>query len=246
MALTTLETFQSFINKPQTIVVVATAPLPTSTDICWYKFKTSDVTGSSVYNWATSSTVSSVLYGSPVATNGLITLGTGKYINLPTVNLSPIPPNGFTISMWINISTSEAGNCTMFCVGNNNSYNNGIPYSIIYASSSNCYLTTVIGGGGTGGAQSASYPATHCFDGNWHLHTLVLPFGGSVAKCYYDGVLWGSPNISALANESTSTAGLLAWGPWYINAGFSDIRMYNTALSVAQVGSLFTTGRITV
>ena len=245
--LSSLGTIQSLLNKTKVVVVVVSAPLPNSSDICWYKFKTSDITGSSVYDWVTSSIISSVLVGSPSNSNSSIILGTNKYINLPTVNLSPIPPNGFTISIWVNISTSQASPCTIFCVGNNNSYNNGIPYSIIYASASNCYLTTVIGGGGTGGAQSASFPATHFFDGNWHLHTLSIPFAtGLNAQAYYDGVLWGSPNKSSLGLESTSTLGILAWGPWYINGSFSDLRMYNYALSATQVGALFTAGRITV
>lgn len=216
-------------------------PTPGPNDFCWYLFRTSDISGSNIYNAATSSYNTSVIVGSPTFSSSSVIDTSGNYIKLPSVNL--YTSTGFTFSCWTKISSSsQTSSCTIIAIGNTNS--DTLVHSYVYTNASNVVLNCACGSGS--GVATSAYTAATLWDNNWHFHAITLVSGSGACKIYYDGVQILSPSNIGFSNVSLiSSLAYLPWNNWYLNGATSDVRMYNSCLTANQITGLFNNGRHT-
>ena len=237
MAFSSFSSFQNYICKNSNPFI---PPTPSSGDLCWYLFRNTDISGSNIYNYASSTYNSSVIVGSPSFSSSSVIDTSGNYIKLPSVNL--YASTGFTFSCWTKISSSQSSSCTIVAIGNTSG--DTLVHSYVYNSSTNVVLNCACGSGG--GVQTSAYMATTLWDNNWHFHAITLVSGSGACKIYYDGTQILTPTNLGFSNVSlVSSLAYLPWGPWYMNGASSDVRMYNSCLTANQITGLFNAGRST-
>lgn len=149
-----------------------------------------------------------------------------------------LPYPNITVNMWMRYQQSDWGNpisCTEGGGWNFEDLNGGIQFSI--------NITGV-------GYKPANCGITHGnLDGNWHMFTGIYDSAAQKTKIYIDGVLKGetATGTSAAINYGNCPfcIGAEAYGASPQNPNFtgdlSDIRIYGTALSDADILELYNT-----
>ena len=95
---------------------------------------------------------------------------------------------------------------------------------------------------GTGASATSKVEATtNVTDGNWHF--IVAAHTPNKNKIYVDGVQEGEETASTLSGASgTFSVGSFHTTTWFFNGTIDDVRIYNEALSSAQIQQHYAQG----
>lgn len=150
--------------------------------------------------------------------------GNGDYIDVPGINIS----NAITVAMWI---YSDNFLQNTFLIAKN-------PINTQWA--------MLIEGRGQlkwrGAGEETSLVCDAPTNGSWHH--VVARQEGTAANLYVDGILRASGSVPAIGNgEGSINIGRFNSGDhWYFTGQMDEVRIYNRALSHAEIVELFTSG----
>ncbi len=154
--------------------------------------------------------------------------GTNQYVNVGINNMPAI--NGpQTISLWMRYSSVPTTIQDLFSHWGNNAYS-----QLSFRSPTDFGLHR---GGGGAVVDSSVIPSP----GAWHY--IVYTYDGTTNRIYVDGVQTGaSTNVPDIG--ATQYADIASWsGGELFNGSIDDVRIYNRALSAAEVKQLYNLGR---
>lgn len=167
--------------------------------------------------------------------------GSESYIDLGSHDMFNFNESSFSITFWIKAAIQDS---TVLSKGVEGSSGKG--WNI------QCENTTGLGegvrldlsDGNTIIKESGSVnTGTEVFDGEWHYITFKLDRALQEASVYLDGVQKESIDISSLGNINSDQnlwIGRRGGGDWHIfNGSLDDIRVYNRALSGAEIQTLY-------
>jgi hypothetical protein len=169
--------------------------------------------------------------------------GTSGYVGVPDSNsLTPSTAN-LTVSSWVNLTTIPASGAPGI-VSKRISAGVGDEYNLFYwiGGTNGTGFYARINGDQTGGTY-AYYTITPPI-GTWiHITTV---YNGASIKLYYNGQPAGT-NGTKTGTITNSTGllniGALQPGSGFFNGKIDEVRIYNRALSAAEVGQLYNLGR---
>jgi len=167
--------------------------------------------------------------------------GTNSYIQVPyssQFNLSQ--SSGFSVVLWFNPATTQRPIYVLIDKSHNppSAWNTGW---VIQCMNDGVYGVNNFGFWfGNGSTMTNGANGTCFFDNKWHL--VVATFDGLKTNFYIDGNLTGNSLLSG--TPSTTNYPLLIGRVYAYNGGFfkgdiDDIRIYNRALTAAEVSQLY-------
>lgn len=208
------------------------SPTPGSGPLHWYKFDgNANDSGSNVQN--------GTLFNSPGFVTGkngqAVNLnGSSRYVSLPAGIVNGL--NDFTIATWVNAATIATWS-RIFDFGT------GTTVNMFLTPTSGSTIRFAITTGGSGAEQRINGAAA--LTTGWHHVAVTL--SGSTGRLYVDGVQVGQNTAmtlkpSSLGNTTQNWIGRSEYsGDPYINAQIDQFRIYNRALSAAEILALFQT-----
>lgn len=224
---------------------VAKADIYGSSLVAWYTLDSNDISGTSVTDNSgsgnTGTTVNSPTLVTGKLAQALSFNGTSQYVSTPSMNVG----NVFTVSVWA--ETNQANSAlTPYIVVANRAAGAGNGFSIEL----NTYQTTDkkiyfdTSNGST--VTSLSSSAGTWTDNVWHLITVVANRTTGVGSIYLDG----SSVASGTIRTDFNTTAALAIGSYippdatrfHFPGSIDDVRIYNRALSAAEVAALYYQG----
>jgi hypothetical protein len=158
--------------------------------------------------------------------NGALTFnGTNQQVSIPSLGLSSV----FSFSFWVK-STYGTGS-EMFSIGNFIYCEANYSAGDIAACSPDASTHVITAGG--------------LMDGNWHHVAYVSTGAAATQLMYVDGTLQGT--VTATPNLSGGSTATIASqnGSNYFHGTIDDVRVYNRALSAAEVAGLYNWGVVT-
>ena len=167
--------------------------------------------------------------------------GISTYVSLGNPGNSPlnVGTSDFTIASWIKTTDGGGQRCIVSSTGSSRGVRFGLTGGHPY------YL---IGDGTT--YRESSIGSAVVNDGNWHHLVIVFSRTSSTATAYVDGMSSGvdsfSASIGSANSGSTKVIGAMAAGTGLINGTIDDVRIYNRALSQAEITALYGTTKALV
>ena len=167
--------------------------------------------------------------------------GTNDYVDAGTVK-----PSQITITLWTNESSAQTQNCSLVSRGN---LNYGSGYFLLLGGSSVTWESSYGGGGYQYNIISASGQPIN----SWYFLTAVA--SASNVQLYANGRLVASgsrTNLLSYQSGDTDTmiGSSLSYAPTLINGSWQpclalidDIRIYNRALSAAEIQAMYNAGK---
>ena len=196
--------------------------------------------------------INTTLVGSPAYSSGnmgaLTFDGTTNYAYFA----SPSPMAGsslFTIEMWINITTLSGAQGGVsykgvMLIAGGTGTGTGQPELIIRSASlgSSTPATLIFGAGNAAGSGGLNVDVSSLMtNGNWYQIVLTRPTTSSQVA-YLNGVQIGTGNHNhSYADGQTDIGALHGNASWsgYLNGKMSNVKLYNRALSAAEVSQNF-------
>lgn len=170
--------------------------------------------------------------------------GAGSYVNLgsrPEFDLGT--DKDLTVSLWAKV-TSVSGYGAIISNKNwANWYRSGINLAPQGADTSKLEFTL---GDGVNGVYATGDVAN--YRGSWHLMTLTVDRERNIASTYFDGKLAKETSISSIGSMTSGLSMLLGVdGSKSYGAGLDvdDLRMWSSALTEAEIASLFSADNTT-
>jgi hypothetical protein len=168
--------------------------------------------------------------------NGALSFsGAGTGVVTPAISLG----NAFSISVWVNPAALSQGGYVRIA---ETRYDRGLYLGVNAAGTK--YKFIVNAGVGAGGSCGAAYG---CAEGGtitagWHLVTAT--YDGTAGKLYLDGALVATDTFTApaSANLPLYIGRLYSTNGYGWNGKMDDIRLYNKALTEAEVAALYNAG----
>jgi len=210
-------------------------------------FNRGDASDRSIYNHAPS------LVGNATATGRVLTLdGTGDYVTVADA-ASLDMPSAFSVSCWFEPSTPGA--VTRSIAGKYNSTGNNRSWYMVAAYGSGYWQAIVSSTGGTlSGANAVQYHFSASLPTSAWNHIGFVYDGsagsGQRMKLWINGVQDTSPTVvydgSGLTPYNNTNAleiGSIAGGSFGWKGKLDDFRLYRRALSAAEVGQIYASGR---
>ncbi len=234
-----------------------TAPTGTDTSLKGYwSFNGKDLSGTTAYDRSGAGNNASSANGATI-TSGKVGQaasldGNNDYYTIGGSGVNKISPliNGAsaaTISVWMKPSAyPSAGNSKRVFEGEIQNATAGV-FLELYDSSGNIR----VGGRSTTGDSFQSttfpYPALN----EWHLTTGVIDYANDTIYIYLDGILvkttavtfTSSVYVSGTPTTSIDTIGSNIGVGSYFSGALDEVRIYNTALSAAQIKALYDQGQ---
>ncbi len=151
--------------------------------------------------------------------------GTSQYINLGNPSSFPAGSSARTISAWAKPTNTSAGARIIFGYGNTTTGQGMVMFQ----------SGTSLSAGGYGDNLTVTNFWT---SGVWHH--ICFTYDGTTAKLYADGALVSSAAKSWFLILNKAFIGLNLNSTGYWNGSIDDVRIYNTALTAAQVLAIAT------
>jgi prepilin-type N-terminal cleavage/methylation domain-containing protein len=154
--------------------------------------------------------------------------GTTTYL-YAAYNVALHPINKLSITAWIKKPSGSYGSGIVIVRTAND-------YYLDFANSTACLR---FGVNSNWGSESCGYPD----DGNWHF--VAGTYDGAVINRYVDGVLLGQTTYSGAIGNAGGNLDIGSYagqGPPYIGP-IDDVRIYNRALSAAQIAAMYAGGK---
>jgi len=169
-------------------------------------------------------------YGfSGISGQGIFLPTTGKYTAFGTAS--------YTVGAWIKTTDAGGQKCIMSTAGSSQGwrfgYGGGLPYFLV---------------GDGPHYQEGAIGTTTLNDGNWHYLAITYAYAANWSvTAYIDGVQTGNINLPATigsVNDTSAVIGSMGGGSAGMVIGsVDDVRVYNRALSAAEIASLYTNYR---
>ncbi len=212
----------------------------------WWTFDVKDLTA------ATTTDKSGV--GSDGLRRSGVTVGTGKigqamkfdgvddnvYIS-NTSSISFVSTTSFTLSAWVKTNTDNPDESLI------RKYE-GTPYYTITIGGDGGANKAYFGIRGAGGGEPLAKSTSIANDNNWHLITGVRDVAAGKIYLYFDGVRQATTADSSIGDFGTATGVLLGChgtsvcSAFWLKGLMDDARIYNRALSPAEVAQLYSMG----
>jgi autotransporter-associated beta strand protein len=159
-----------------------------------------------------------------------------QYVPLPN-NLTTNLTGDFTIATWVNLNGPQGYWSRIFDFGVANTFN---PTRYMFLAPASGAMRFAITVGTSGGEQHIDGNSTVPVNG-WHHVAVTL--AGTTGTLYVDGVPVGRNTITITpAQLGTTTQNCIGRSQWtgdpYLNGNVDDFRIYNGALSAAQITAL--------
>jgi hypothetical protein len=150
--------------------------------------------------------------------------GTNQYVSMGNPPNLPSGTGARTLCGWAKSSSLASGYRLIASFGTN------APGEGMYIG---MYGTTLAGGGLS---NTSIYSSGTFWDSNWHF--VALTYDGTTAKLYGDGVLLASGAESWNLVHGSCDIGEHVASEFYWNGQIDDVRIYNRALSAAEISDL--------
>ena len=226
------------------ILLAVAMPAQAQTPTGWWKFDegTGTTAADSSGNGYNATLVNGVSWVTGKIGDAVSANGVNQYVSIPAVNLSTT--NAVTVTLWTNRTYSTGGGHTLFEASPNfNSSTTGFGF---FPDDTTCQGIQADVHGDVGyTANCYAAPSS----GVWHHLAVVFDksqTGASEVKLYIDGVLQTATQ-SILTSNNTNNFGsnpiylFSRGGTTEFNAGIvDDFRVYNTALTAAQIQQVYT------
>jgi hypothetical protein len=197
----------------------------------WKFDEASGATAADSENWKTGTLVNGPVWTSGRLGNAVDLDGVDDYVSLPPSVVAGL--TDFTISAWVKLD-STSNNTRIFDFGSSTSN-----YMELCPRTGTGFLKYVIVTGGTAQAIDTTYTFP---TGTWTHVAMTL--SGSTGTLYVNGTAVGSnavmsKNPSNLGDTSQNYIGKSQWSnDPYLNGSVDDFRVYNHALSAADIAAL--------
>jgi hypothetical protein len=198
----------------------------------------------------TAGTTDATLVGSPSynSSSGFTFNGTSQYGRIPSVDGVTNFTNAseYTVELWFNPSSGQpnSGEAEMLEKWNQSNQSR-YPYTFRYAENTGTVSVAVYDGTNFPSVSFSGFPTS-----TWAQAVGVFNFTTDVLTVYRNGVASGTTSLAGVGNISnTSSVGLAcrlktdATGEIFFKGSIAAVRMYNTALSSAQVLQNFNADR---
>ncbi|HYH04344.1 MAG TPA: LamG-like jellyroll fold domain-containing protein, partial [Bacillota bacterium] len=201
--------------------------------VVWYSFdQTSGSTATDSSGNAKNATLTGATWAAGHSGNAVSLSGSNQYVSLPAGIVSAL--NDFTIATWVRLNTVSTWS-RIFDFGT------GTTVNMFLTPTSGSTIRFAITTSGSGGEQringSAALPG-----GSWKHVAVTL--NGNTGVLYVDGVEVGRNSSmtlkpSNLGNTTLNYIGKSQYNDAYLNGLVDDFRIYDRALSTAEVNGLF-------
>jgi hypothetical protein len=175
----------------------------------------------------------------PTIGSGYASFDGGDYLNSPTTTFMD-GATDISISAWINQTTATANGGILLTLGTTSALYHGMAADTI---ASYDFVGLIANAGGTIGFKFASSQV-----GTWHLLTLTYSATSDKIRFYIDGAYQGE-EAKVLSSISVNDYWRIGWNDTanrYWNGLIDECRIYNKALSHAEVTAVYNEGRPTV
>lgn len=161
---------------------------------------------------------------------GAFVVASNSYITVPSaLTANILGGNAKSMTVWFKTTDSTASTRMMTAFGTNVG---GSPLFILYINSGQ-KLGTETGSGGNTIASSTSVN-----DGAWHLATLT--YDSTTLKLYLDNALAAQSTAGTLQSAASNfVIGAYSQGGYNFAGSIDEVRMYTSALSLAQISNLY-------
>jgi hypothetical protein len=187
--------------------------------------------------------------GATVSGGAVLLNGSSAFVDLPNGIIAPL--SNVTIETWL--TDNGSGNwARIFDFGFSNAgegaSDTGTNYLFVTPQSGSGVLQSGLIVNNLGGEQGVAWAGTRLPTGSQKHVVLTLNAGAQTVRLYVDGVLVGENaaftlNPTQLGNTVNNWIGRSQWsGDAYLNASLSEFRIYDGALSAAEVQQNFTVG----
>ncbi|HUX35792.1 MAG TPA: LamG-like jellyroll fold domain-containing protein, partial [Candidatus Paceibacterota bacterium] len=165
----------------------------------------------------------------------------GNYVNIPDSTSLHFGTNSFTVSLWMQFPTGAVNPYWSFGKGNGYS---GVGYGIAHWTTGNPISPGMFVDDGSricSPSCGVSSYAASVARGNWIYYTWVIDRNADVVKEYSNGVYGSSVSIAGLGtfDDTASPLELGGMGGNRYNGKLDDVRIYNRALSAAEIMALY-------
>jgi hypothetical protein len=246
MAFSTFNSFVGMVNKPSIIPIITILPT------IWYKFNAGDISGQTIYDYATRAYDGTVVNGSAssISTTTFLTgntdsTGSFNYTGGSHPKFQSFTPSasGCTFSCWVKFSSPPTSFLQIFQF-----VSSGFPNSVLSIQFANSTDASLFIGNSTVNNTYNNIPFQISITNltTWYHFAVVLT--NSAYLVYFNDVI--VLNYTPALNEYNSyilgitrTNNVLGTtqqnGQSYGNAFFDDFRVYNTALSRSNISALY-------
>jgi uncharacterized protein len=215
-------------------IVFINMALATTNPVVHYKFdETSGTTAADSSGNGKTATLTAATWAAGKINNAVSMSGSTQYVSMPTGIVSTL--NDFSIATWVKLNAVTTWT-RIFDIGT------GTTVNMFLTPTSGTAIRFAITTGGSGSEQringTAALPS-----GTWKHVAVTL--SGSTGVLYVDGVQVGTNTAmtlkpSSLGNTNLNYIGKSQYGDPYLNGLVDDFRIYDRALSAAEVQALFT------
>jgi len=201
--------------------------------------------------WGTTTgSTDATLVGSPTynSSSGFTFNGTSQYGRIPSVDGVTNFTNAseYTVELWFNPSSGQPNSSEAEMLEKwNQSNQSRYPYTFRYAENTGTVSVAVYDGTNFPSVSFSGFPTS-----TWAQAVGVFNFTTDVLTVYRNGVASGTTSLAGVGNISnTSSVGIAcrlktdATGEIFFKGSIAAVRMYNTALSSAQVLQNFNADR---
>jgi hypothetical protein len=200
-------------------------------------------------------------FGEALTLTGLNTAaaGGGQYLMFPQLYeiMSTAAPAGYTISMWINTTTTNAQQFTLLGSWGNAAAATGksrftYGYGFQFASGTPQMRAQGRNGESSGDIYARAVSTAGLNNGSWHMLTWTFDTASGVLLSYFDGVQVDSftsgQAVKQMLDSSSAlgTFGLKGDSGNFLNGtvSFDEVRVYNSVLGPAGIAGLFAANQV--
>jgi hypothetical protein len=231
-------------NSAYSTETSATTPAAPGIDTGMVGHWTFDETSGTVASDSSGNGNNGTLVSGPVWTpgkigGGLSLNGTSSYVMVPDSPTLDIAGSG-SITVWVKRNALSTGDWRAIVAKGNDNVNAHYNYGMEFSSADRMEID--VGGGATGTQVDDAIIAQTDLT-NWHQHGVV--WNGTLITYYYDGLLVGagwSQVAPSAGNTSSLFFGTFGNGGDFLNATIDDVRIYNRALTAADMSALYGAG----
>lgn len=165
-----------------------------------------------------------------------INLDSSTYVSFPSTNL-PTGTTDRSVSFWVKTPSSFTASTYLFDWGANSNNN---AFGVIYTSTGSTSTITAVGFANDKASSTVLQVNT------WYHIVITLSSSGTIRNLYVNGVLDSNFPFTATALNTTSSSVYLnsiIGGGNESGGTYDEFRIYNTAISQAQVSALYMNGK---
>jgi DUF1680 family protein len=223
----------SLLIVSMTVIAFCNMALATTNPVVHYKFdETSGTTAADSSGNGKNATLTSATWAAGKINNAVSMSGSTQYVSMPTGIISTL--NDFSIATWVKLNAVTTWT-RIFDIGT------GTTVYMFLTPTAGSTIRYAITTGGSGSEQRINGTAA-LTSGTWKHVAVTL--SGSTGILYVDGVQVGTNTSmtlkpSSLGSTTKNYIGKSQYADPYLNGLVDDFRIYDRALSAAEVQALF-------